>query len=439
MIKLNSLKIRIIIGIIFIIYLIIPFSIEAAEYSLIDIYKIALVQSERIQMAQLDLYISQKGQEKAVAGLLPKVTAFGMYQTSGVSEGYPGYGIKTYGLELDKTMSLGGAEIIAYKMSKIAIDKSEHDLKTVKADYLLEVTTSFINILRAIKAVEICEINVARLKNHRDAALIRLKVGETIKTAVLRAEAELSGANADLIKAQNGLKLAKAVLARLIGITEDYSIVETQEFVDLDDSQTINQLKDMGIQNRMEVKSLELTGRILDQNINIAKSSFWPVLSFQLAYSNMFLTPAPQYINAEGLYVGLSISYPIFEGGIRRMELNEAEANRRKAALALSELKKSLQIEIESIYSEYITQKEVLTSIASQVEFAKDNYNLVSKQFQYGLVTSLDVMDANNVLSRSETALVDTRYNYQLLLVKLKRATGTLLPDIETKMAEKHE
>ena len=52
-------------------------------------------------------------------------------------------------------------------------------------------------MLRAKKAFEITSPNVERLTKYRDAAAIRLKVGEVTKTTLLRAEAELSGAQSE--------------------------------------------------------------------------------------------------------------------------------------------------------------------------------------------------------------------------------------------------
>lgn len=408
---------------------------NTAEYNLLDIYKIALEQSERIQGAEQDLYISQQSKEKAEAALFfPRLTALGMYQSNALNEGLSSYGIRAYGLELDKSFSLGGGEIYGYKMSKIAIDKSKRDIKTVKADYLIDVSTYFINILRAQKMVEINKTNVERLKKHRDAAEIRLKLGEIIKTPVLRAEAELSGADVELFKSENDLNLAKAVLARMIGISGDYSIINTEEINDLNSSITLDQFKDTAIKQRTEVQSLELTDALLEQNINISNSAFWPVVTFQLTYSNFNLGPTMQYLNTQGTYAGVMVSYPIFEGGIRRNEVNTAKAQRKKASLALSELKKSIYTEIESLYLEYITQKQIIKSLTDQVSFSKENYNLVFKQFTYGLATSLDVMDANNLLLRSETGLTDAKYKDQLLLIKLKRAGGIFLTEIEAKI-----
>ncbi|MCL4537011.1 MAG: TolC family protein, partial [Nitrospirae bacterium] len=51
----------------------------ANEYSLEDLYRIALEQSERIKISEEDLYIAERGKDKAVSVLFPKLSAFGSY------------------------------------------------------------------------------------------------------------------------------------------------------------------------------------------------------------------------------------------------------------------------------------------------------------------------------------------------------------------------
>jgi outer membrane protein len=74
---------------------------------------------------------------------------------------------------------------------------------------------------------------------------------------------------------------------------------------------------------------------------------------------------------------------------------------------------KTINIDVENAYLDYITQKGVLKSFKDQLAFASDNYNSVSKQFQYGLANSVDVMDANTLLVTAERELASSEYNYQ--------------------------
>jgi len=55
------------------------------------------------------------------------------------------------------------------------------------------VTSTYYDLLKAKKVVDIARQNVERLTKYRDATSTRLRVGEVTKTTLLRAEAELSG------------------------------------------------------------------------------------------------------------------------------------------------------------------------------------------------------------------------------------------------------
>ena len=106
----------------------------------------------------------------------------------------------SWGLRLDQSLSLGGQEIINFFISEKDIDLKRSNLSAVKEAYLLSVASAYYDVLKGNKSVEIAKANVERLTKYRDAANARLKAGEVTKTVILRAEAELSGAQADLVK-----------------------------------------------------------------------------------------------------------------------------------------------------------------------------------------------------------------------------------------------
>jgi outer membrane protein len=132
----------------------------------------------------------------------------------------------------------------------------------------------------------------------------------------------------------------------------------------------------------------------------------------------------------ESTYGLLSLNFPFFEGGLRRAEVKEARAKERQSALIYEDYKKSIGIEVQSAYLDLVTQKGIIKFLEDQVVYARDNYNAVAKQFEFGLAQSLDVMDANTLLVTSERNLAEAGYNYQAAIIKMKKATGTFLKTI---------
>ncbi|MDA8340175.1 MAG: TolC family protein [Nitrospiraceae bacterium] len=404
----------------------------ANEYSLEDLYRIALEQSERIKISEEDLYIAERGKDKAVSVLFPKLSAFGSY-TRYDKDKFSSTGAviqpedsTSWGLRLDQSLSLSGREITAFKISKEYIEKSKYDLHAVKEAYIFNVASTYYDVLRTKKAVEIAKSNFDRLTKHRDAAAIRLKVGEVTKTDLLRAEAELSGARAELVKSENNLKLTKAVLARVAGLSGDYDVKETagskQDTVD-----NLDSFKQTAFAERAELKVVELQKKIAEEQVGYSKGAYWPTLSIEGVYTKKDENPASTFLNKESIYGGIKLNFPFFEGGLRKAEVAEAEAKKRQSGLVYDDLKKTIGIEVENAYLDFQTQKGVLKSLEDQLAFARDNYNSVSRQYQFGLANSIDVIDANTLLITSERQLADAAYNYQLALIRLQRVTGQML------------
>lgn len=425
----------------------------AAEYSLEDLYKIALKTSERIKISAEDVVIAEKTKDKAMSLLMPRLSAIGgyaRYNDSKIADS--GSYIQPldrtgFEIRLDQSASLGGREITAFRITKEGIQKSKHDLYSVKEGYMLNVTGAYYDALRTDKLAQIAQANVDRVKKYRDAAATRLKVGEITKTVLLRAEAELSGAQSELIRTDNNYKLAKTILARIVGIDGDYQLKEGHQPLDvvggqLDafvvegcQSMNVECLKDKAVSERADLKALEVQKRIAEDQVTFTKGSYWPTLAVEGAYVKKDETRETGGLVKDSVYGGLRLSFPFFEGGLRIAEVQEAEAKKRQTDYAYSDLKKTIDVEVETAFLDHMTQKGLLKSLTDQYLFAKENYNSVSKQFDFGLASSLDVLDANTALLDAERQLANVIYLYQFSTLRLKRATGVLLSTIENPTA----
>lgn len=414
------------------------FAAATKEYILDELYSIALENSEKIRISEEELFISERVKDKAISVLIPKVSAFGGYTRFSEEKSSPSRGViqpqdsYLWGVRLDQSFSLSGREITALNISSKGIEKSKFDLHSTKESYLLSVSLAFYDVLRAKKMLDIAQSNVERLTKHRDAALIRLKIGEVTKTALLRAEAELSGAISDRIRAENSLKLTKSILARIVGLNEDFEIKESEQSSDIDfliKNCTLPAsvcLKQSAFLQRSDLKSLEIQKKIAEEQVKYAKGAYFPTVSLEGVWSRKDEDPISVSLIKENIYGTVKINFPFFEGGLRRAEVREAEARKRQAELIYEDSKKNISIEVENTYLDFVTLKGIMKSLEDQLAFARDNFNSVNKQFEFGLANSIDVMDANTLLITAERQLSDAIYSLQAAKTRVKKAIGVL-------------
>ena len=269
-------------GLLFFLFAAAPASLFAEEYSLEDLCRIALTRSEKLKVAQENLTIAETGKDKAFSYLLPRLTATGgVTQYSEKKLTATGSVLQpesasSWGVRADETFSMSGRELKALGISKQNVVKSQLDLTAIREDYLLRyVAAAYYNVLMARKNLEIADANLERLTKYRDAAEKRLRIGEVTKTALLRAEGELSGAKSDRLQAQNGLELAIAVLASNVGIAGDFSLREVPPVEG--EVPVLSVFQEQAFAARADLKSLEVQKQIAADQTKYAEGAFWPL------------------------------------------------------------------------------------------------------------------------------------------------------------------
>jgi len=250
-------------------------------------------------------------------------------------------------------------------------------------------------------------------------------VGEVTRTVLLRAEGELSGARSDLLQAQNAWEMARAYLARLVGLPE-IEVLREETGLEATPLDPLENFQDKAFRIRADLKAMDRQRQIAADQVRYARGAFWPNVALTAAYARADQEPATATLNRESLYGGVSLNFPFFEGGLRTAELQEARRRETQAELSYQDLKKTVAIEVQSVYLDLATQRGVVTFLADQLVFARDNYQAVGRQFSFGLANSVDVMDANTLLVSSERKLAEATYSYHLSLLKMDRATGIL-------------
>lgn len=414
-----------------------PVSSLADDFSLDEALRTALRNSEKIRLSEENVVIAETTREKAWAVLIPKFTAYGG-QTwySGRKTNATGTLIQpdegsSWGVRVDQAFSLSGRELTALSISRDNIDKSRMDLDAVRNEILLQAAYAYFDVLKAGKSLEIADANLARLAKYRHLAERRLRLGEVTKTALLRAEGELSGARADRIRAENGLNLTKAVMARVLGVQGPVGVREG--IGESGEVPPVDQLLQKALIQRPELLALEIQKAAADKQIWYARGGYWPTVGLSGVYQKNDQAPETASLNKESAYASVSLNFPFFEGGLRLAEVKEAMARSRQAGLAIEDLKKTLGVEVEGARLELVTQQGVLKFQQDQAAFARDNYQAVSRQFEFGLASSLDIIDANTLLVTSEQKLAEASINYQVSWLRMKRVTGELLPSVLAK------
>ena len=114
-----------------------------------------------------------------------------------------------------------------------------------------------------------------------------------------------------------------------------------------------------------------------------------------------------------------------------KAEVSEARSKARQAELASDFLRKSIESDVNEAYVNLQTSTSVLETAKLQMGYAKDNFDAVEGLFAEGLTSSLSIIDAEQALMYAERELMNTTYDRQLAILRLKKSIGMLGKNIE--------
>jgi outer membrane protein TolC len=183
----------------------------------------------------------------------------------------------------------------------------------------------------------------------------------------------------------------------------------------------------------MVAKSIEV--EMAGDGIDYAKSRFKPDLDLEGVYTYRDQTPKTSFFLEDSAYAGLKLTIPFYDGGERKAVLAEARSKLREAELARGDYRKAVELQVRRAYSKLKSTATVRESYREQVAFARENYDMVFKQYSLGVADNVAVIDAETTLVQAEMGLLGADFDRDLSAVMLMRATGTLLDEVEARSA----
>ncbi|UCE08450.1 MAG: TolC family protein, partial [bacterium] len=250
----------------------------------------------------------------------------------------------------------------------------------------------------------------------------RFASGLVPKLELLRAQVQLKNSQSSMEEAQSNLTKSKIFLAKIIGRDdENISITGTfsYESVSIDEENLITRAQKI----RSDLKILQLQQEINQNQIKLARSG--NKLNFFL-FSNYTVQngfdPMDPDRFIDNWNVGVQVSLPLFDGFVTSHKVQQARLQFQTVQLQEQEIRDLIRLQVRQAL---ITMKQSEHKIANQqqnITLAKEALQVAETQYQNGLVSSLEVLDAQQTLSQSELMHTQASFNHIMAKLDLSRA-----------------
>ncbi len=122
----------------------------------------------------------------------------------------------------------------------------------------------------------------------------------------------------------------------------------------------------------------------------------------------------------------LELSWPFFDGGRRRGQIEQLESQRRQTALRRADLEASIRLETDQARSNYATALSRAASAETFAQAAQEAERVARATYEEGVATQTDLLDAQRNAVIAQVSAIEARYEALVEASRLSRAVGLL-------------
>ena len=397
----------------------------------------ALVHQPSIQQSLLNEQITDQEIKSKLADWFPQLNLNFNFQhnyklPTSIFQGKPvqlGV-INTSSAQLALTQTIFNRDVLL--SSSTAHDVSEQAKQTTtdnKINLVVNVSKAYYGVLLAQEQINLVIEDIARLQQSYNDAFYQYKSGTVDKTDYERASIALNNSRAVEKQSEELLKTNYAILKNLMGYPVKGELSLQYDTTKMESEALIDTTQSVSYENRIEYQLLQTQLRLQEANLRYYDWSFLPSLSAFGNYNFNFQNDALQKLYSQNYpseYVGLQLSFPIFQGGKRIQEIDQAALEVKRAKFDIVSLKSLVNVEYTQAMAGYKSNLSGYNAAKQNLVLAKDVYNTIELQYKAGIKTYLDVITAESDLRTTEVNYFDALY--QLLSSKLdvEKALGTI-------------
>ncbi len=199
----------------------------------------------------------------------------------------------------------------------------------------------------------------------------------------------------------------------------------------------LEDLSEKLLENNKTLKNQYIYQTLLAKETALAKSAYFPALSLNTGINNTDLTQHYRgntpglSSNSSDAYIGLTLSWNIFNGGKRKRGVEIAKVNESTAQVQIEQMKHSLNNQLLQLFSNYEVNKTILSLANEQEATAKLNLTLSEEKFKNGSINSFNYRDVQIIYMNSAISKFKAIYNVIQSNTDLLRITGSILKEYE--------
>ncbi|MGB5105923.1 MAG: TolC family protein [Candidatus Zixiibacteriota bacterium] len=297
----------------------------------------------------------------------------------------------------------------------------------IKFSLAYQTINGFYNILILHQRIAVLEEQLQTLNQHFDISVKKMRAGTATDFDTLTVQVRIAVIQNDRIDALRMLETQEIVFRQLTALPSDAPINLSGAFASDKLGLNTDSLIKVASRQRPELalsRDAEASAEAKSQLVSLGNK---PLLALQVAsgFKNGYEPNLNRW--QENYAAGLALKIPVFNGHKTARQRDEANAILNMARTHTIDLEQQIYSEVRQAIANANLSMEKIASTETQVHQAEKAVSMARARYAAGVITNLDLLDAETALSQTKLIRLRALYDYTVSLKELNRATGKIL------------
>jgi outer membrane protein len=327
------------------------------------------------------------------------------------------------------------ANFAAYEQGKRQVELAQAQLTTAGQDLIVRVSQAYFDVLAAQDTLAFVRALKTAVSEQLAAAKRNFEVGTTTITDTREAQSRFDLVTAQEIQAENDLRVKKLALDSLVGRSNVNPSPLT--VTELPPPNPAN--PEAWVQRGEEESPAILQARrgveIAQLETEKARAGHKPTLDLTASY-NVIRNPNGSATVPSGFFnrtdtgtVGVAFNMPLFAGFATQNRVRETLSLEDKAKADLENTRRTVAQATRTAYFSLVSVQSQVKALEAAEASSQSALDANRLGYQVGVRINIDVLNSQSQLYQTKRDLSQARYNVVLGHLKLRQASGTLMPE----------
>jgi outer membrane protein len=331
------------------------------------------------------------------------------------------------GATISQTLYNGFQTANRTRAAESQVFAARETLRNTEQQVLLSAVTAYMNLLRDTAILDLQRRNVEVLQEQLRQTRDRFNVGEVTRTDVAQAESSLAAGRSQVLSAEATYTASLATYRQVIGVNPGKLAPGTP--VDRFSPTKVNDAIAVGTATHPSIATAQYNVDAALDQVKVAEGALLPTVSLQGNVQQNFASTLNNYASYSASVLG-QLSVPIYQGGGEYAAIRQAKETLGQKRIDLDTARDAVRQSVVQSWGLLEAGKANIEATQAQVTASEIALNGVREEARVGQRTTLDVLNAQQVLVNARVALVTAQHDRVVASYSLLASVGRLAPQV---------